>query len=130
MKLKKIAIAVIATMTMATGALGITANAAGFSFNFSRGQSGYSSAVKKTNYNSYAAVTPTSGNLSSTAYIYVRTYNQGKTSALSSSYKLSKVNNNTTKVFYSSTTPSYNTSVCLKGNCGYDAAWVAGAWTP
>lgn len=36
MKLKKIAIAVIATMTMATGAMGITANAAGFSFNFSR----------------------------------------------------------------------------------------------
>lgn len=49
MKLKKIAVAVMATMTMTAGVMGITADAAGFSFNFSRGQSGYSDPANKTN---------------------------------------------------------------------------------
>ena len=97
--------------------------------NLGLGGSDFSTPASKLNYLSYATVTPTSGSLSSTSFLFVTIYSADKTTQLASSVKLTELNKQV-RVYYNTTTPSYGTQVRLKGNAGYYGVTVAGGWTP
>lgn len=132
-KIKKFAVGLITSAMCLTSGLGtISANAAEgnvFAFNLGLGGSDFSTPASQLNYLSYATVTPTSGSLSSTSFLFVTIYSADKTTQLASSVKLTELNKQV-RVYYNTTTPSYGTQVRLKGNAGYYGVTVAGGWTP
>lgn len=134
-KFKKILVGLVASAMCVTGSMGTisasaaTTESAVFAFTLGLGGSDYSDPATKLNYLSYGTVTPTSGNLSSSTFLYVTIYTADKTTCLTDSYLLTELNK-TTRIFYNTTTPSYGSSLRLKGNAGYYGVTVAGGWTP
>lgn len=134
-KFKKILVSLVASAMCVTGSMGaISASAATnesavFAFTLGTGETDYSNPATKLNYLSYGTVTPTSGNLSSSTYLYATIYTADKTTLLTYSYLLTELNR-TTRIFYNTTTPSYGSSLRLRGYAGYYGVTVAGGWTP
>lgn len=97
-----------------------------FAFSFGRGENGYAGPVQKSNYLTYATVNVTSGNLTSSTFMYFCLYNSNQTSAISDS--VLATGNGSYKIYYVGTTPAYGNYVYLKGLAGYQGGQAAGSW--
>lgn len=122
-----------AAVMMAVSMMSMSANASTeekvFAFELERGENSYTSPAYKNNYTSYSSITPTSGYLSTTYFLYATAYKYSPSTSISNSYKLTSLNHQT-KIFYNTVTPSYGTRLKIKGNAGYYGASVSGGWTP
>ncbi len=124
MKLKRIVASALAIMTVATGAMGITASASShsYSFSLSAGSVGYTSSYS-TSGSSYGSVKPTSG--VSSADFCTATFCNTSHSSVSSSAALQTIN----AKYHLDYTTSVS-SACLKLTNTQSSKTVKGYYDP